>query len=112
MGRLVATEFLSLDGVSQAPGGPDEDRDGGFEHGVWHMAFMDEVAQKWVTDSISAADGFVLGRRAYQIFAAYWPTAPDEEHTIAEPLNSRPKYVVSSTLKPPLARQKSSAAST
>jgi dihydrofolate reductase len=100
--RLIINEFLSLDGVAHAPGGADEDRDGGFEHGGWHMPFMDDLAGRFVTAGIVEAGGFLLGRRTYQIFAAYWPTAPQEEAVIARPLNTMPKYVPSATLTEPL----------
>jgi dihydrofolate reductase len=93
--------------VAQAPGGVDEDRDGGFQHGGWHMAYMDEIAQEWVKKGFARAGGFLLGRRTYEIFASYWPGAPDEEAEVAGPLNELPKYVVSSTLTEPLAWQNS-----
>jgi dihydrofolate reductase len=108
MRRVIVNEFLSLDGVAQAPGGADEDTSGGFAHGGWHMRFMeDELAQNWVLASIVEAGGFLLGRRTFEIFAAYWPNAPEEEQVIAEPLNTKPKYVVSTTLSEPLAWQNS-----
>lgn len=107
MRKVIVNEFMSLDGVAQAPGGPDEDRSGGFEHGGWHMRFLDEPFRKWVTDLIAGADGFLLGRRTYEIFAAYWPTAPEDQQVIARPLNTLPKYVASRTLKEPLAWQNS-----
>jgi dihydrofolate reductase len=108
MRKVVVNEFMSLDGVAQAPGGADEDTSGSFAHGGWHMRYMeDEVAQKWVLGSIVEAGGFVLGRRTYEIFAAYWPNAPEEEHVIAEPLNGKPKYVASTTLTEPLDWQNS-----
>jgi dihydrofolate reductase len=103
MRKLIVNEFLSLDGVAQAPGGEDEDPTGGFAHGGWHMQYMqDERAQEWVLGSIVEAGAFLLGRRTYEIFAAYWPNAPDEEQVIAEPLNTKPKHVVSTTLTEPL----------
>jgi dihydrofolate reductase len=108
MPNVIVNEFLSLDGVAQAPGGPDEDPSGGFAHGGWHMQYMqDEVAQQWVLGSIVEAGAFLLGRRTYEIFAAYWPNAPDEEQVIAEPLNTKPKYVASTTLSNPLEWQSS-----
>jgi dihydrofolate reductase len=108
MRKVIVNEFLSLDGVAQAPGGTDEDPSGGFAHGGWHMQYMqDEVAQTWVLGSIVEAGGFLLGRRTYEIFAAYWPNAPAEEQVIAEPLNTRPKYVASTTLSDPLGWQNS-----
>jgi dihydrofolate reductase len=108
MRRLIVNEFMSLDGVAQAPGGADEDPSGGFAHGGWHMRYMqDEQAQRWALGSIVEAGGFLLGRRTYEIFAAYWPNAPEEEQVIAEPLNSKPKHVVSTTLTEPLDWQNS-----
>ena len=103
MGRIIVNEFISLDGVSQAPGGPEEDASGGFAHGGWHMRYMgDERAREYVLGSIIEAGAFLLGRRTYEIFAAYWPNAPQEEQVIAEPLNTKPKHVVSTTLDDPL----------
>jgi dihydrofolate reductase len=107
MRKLIANEFMSLDGVVQAPGAPDEDTSGGFEHGGWHMGYFDELSQKRVLESIVDAGGFVLGRRTYEIFAAYWPNAPEEEQVIAEPLNAKPKYIASRTLSEPLGWQNS-----
>jgi dihydrofolate reductase len=108
MRKVIVNEFMSLDGVAQAPGGADEDPSGGFAHGGWHMQYMeDELAQKWVLESIVEAGGFLLGRRTYEIFAAYWPNAPDQEQVIAEPLNNKPKHVASTTLTAPLEWQNS-----
>ena len=108
MRKVVVNEFMSLDGVVQAPGAEDEDTSGGFRHGGWHMRYFDDLSQKWVLDSILEAGGFLLGRRTFEIFAAYWPNAPEEEQVIAEPLNTRPKYVASTTLSEPLEWQNSS----
>jgi dihydrofolate reductase len=103
MRKVIANEFMSLDGVSQAPGAADEDRSGGFAHGGWHMRYMeDELARRWVLDSIFEAGAFLLGRRTYELVATYWPNAPEEEQVVAEPLNTKPKYVVSTTLQEPL----------
>jgi|SRR5436190_14262580 len=108
MRKVIVNEFLSLDGVAQAPGGADEDPSGGFAHGGWHMRYMeDEVAMRSVLEGIVEAGGFLLGRRTYEIFAAYWPNAPDEEQVVAEPLNAKPKHVVSRTLTEPLEWQNS-----
>lgn len=107
MRKVIVNEFMSLDGVVQAPGAPDEDTSGGFQHGGWHLGYFDELAQKWVLDSIVEAGGFLLGRRTWEIFAAYWPNAPEEEQVIAEPLNTKPKYVASRTLSDPLEWQNS-----
>jgi dihydrofolate reductase len=103
MRKVIVNEFLGLDGGAQAPGGAEEDTDGGFVNGGWHMQYMDdEPTQQWVMKSIAEAGGFLLGRRTYEIFAAFWPNAPEEEQVVAEPLNSKPKYVVSTTLTAPL----------
>src|SRR5215218_8987530 len=108
MRKVIANEFMSLDGVVQAPGGADEDTSGGFEHGGWHLRYFDELSQKWVLESIVEAGGFLLGRRTYEIFADYWPKAPEEEQVIAEPLNTKPKHVASKTLTGQLEWQNSS----
>ena len=101
-------EFLSLDGVAQAPGAADEDPTGGFDHGGWHMRYMeDEMAREWVLRGILDAGGYLLGRRTFEIFAGYWPNAPEEEQVIAEPLNTKPKHVASTTLTEPLGWQSS-----
>jgi dihydrofolate reductase len=102
MRKVVVNEFLSLDGVAQAPGGEDEDRSGGFAHGGWSMGYMDEPAMTSVLGSINEAGAFLLGRRTYEIFASYWPNAPEEEQVIAEPMNTKPKHVASKTLENPL----------
>jgi dihydrofolate reductase len=107
MRKVVVNEFMSLDAVVQAPGAADEDTSGGFEHGGWHLRYFDDTSQKWVVQSIVEAGGYLLGRRTYEIFAAYWPTAPEEEQVIAEPLNTKPKYVASTTLTEPLEWQNS-----
>ena len=97
MRRLVASTFASLDGIMQAPGGPEEDTTGGFSLGGWMFAYGDEVMDL----SASGFDGkdreLVLGRRTYEIFEAYWPYQPDD-HPIARTLNAARKYVASRTL--------------
>jgi dihydrofolate reductase len=107
MRKLIVNEFLSLDGVAQAPGAEDEDTSGGFAHGGWHLQYMDEPSGTWVTRAIEEAGGFLLGRRTYEILGAYWPTAPEEEQFIAKPLNEKPKYVASNTASEPLDWQNS-----
>ncbi len=107
MRKVIVNEFMSLDGVVQAPGGADEDPSGGFEHGGWHLGYFDDLSQKWVLESIVEAGDFLLGRRTWEIFAAYWPNAPEEEQVIAEPLNTKLKYVASTTLSDPLEWQNS-----
>lgn len=104
MRKLIVNEFMSMDGVAQAPGGQEEDPSGGFAHGGWHMRYMqDERAQAWVMKYIAEIGALVLGRRTYEIFAGYWPNASEDEALIAEPLNRVPKYVASTTLTEPLA---------
>jgi dihydrofolate reductase len=99
MPKIVVNAFLTLDGVMQAPGGPDEDRDGGFAHGGWQFPYADDVMGRLVTGGLEDADGFLLGRKTYEIFAGYWPKITDPENPIATALNSRPKYVVSRSLE-------------
>jgi dihydrofolate reductase len=108
MRKVIVDEFMTLDGVVQSPGYVDEDPSGGFKHGGWHMPHLDERAMKWISDGITSAGGFLLGRRTYEIFAAFWPNAGKEQEALARPLNTRPKYVASRTLKAPLAWQNSS----
>jgi len=102
MRKLIVSTFVSLDGIMQAPGGPEEDPTGGFKHGGWHQRYFDELSQQQAVKDIVEAGAFLLGRRTYQIFASYWPTAPEAERVIAGPLNTKPKYVASATLTEPL----------
>jgi len=98
MKKLVVGEFLTLDGVMQAPGSPQEDTEGGFKYGGWQMPYHDAEGGKIMGEMIAAADALLLGRATYQIFAAYWPNAP-KDNPIGDKLNSMPKYVVSTTLE-------------
>jgi dihydrofolate reductase len=107
MRKVIADEFMTLDGVIQAPGQPGEDKSGGFQHGGWHVGYFDDIAQRWVVDGVVNAGGFLLGRRTYEIFAAHWPNASQEEQVLAVPLSTKPKYVASRTLTEPLAWQNS-----
>jgi dihydrofolate reductase len=107
MRKVIVTEWMSLDGVVQAPGAPDEDTTGGFKHGGWHLRYFDDMSRKWVLDNLNEAGGFLFGRRTYEGFASHWPNASEEEQVIAKPLNTKPKYVASSTLAQPLAWQNS-----
>jgi dihydrofolate reductase len=95
--RIVVSEFVSLDGVVQAPGGPDEDRDGGFEHGGWsHPYFDEEVMGSAFDEGLSQAEALLFGRRTWQTMAAAWPERAGDP--FADRMNSLPKYVVTSTL--------------
>jgi dihydrofolate reductase len=107
MRKLIVNEWMTLDGVAQAPGAADEDTTGGFEHGGWHLRYFDDLSQKWTVENIAEAGGFLLGRRTYEILGGYWPNASEEEQVIAQPLNTKPKYVVSTTLAEPLEWQNS-----
>lgn len=106
MRKLIVSEWITLDGVVQAPITPAEDPDGGFAYGGWHLPHAgDAAAQRWTLDAITRAGAYLFGRRTYENFAAFWPHAPESERAAAEPLNTRPKYVASTTLREPLAWQ-------
>jgi dihydrofolate reductase len=94
MRELVVNTFLTLDGVMQAPGGPEEDPSGGFEHGGWSFGYWDEQMQTVMGESMSKPFDLVLGRKTYEIFAAHWPYA---DEPAAEPLNKATKHVASKT---------------
>jgi dihydrofolate reductase len=102
MRRLIATEWMTLDGVVQAPSYPDEDVTGGFRHGGWHARYFDDASLGRVVESVTSAGAYLFGRGTYEVFAAHWPNASEEEQALAEPLNTRPKFVVSHTLREPL----------
>jgi dihydrofolate reductase len=95
--RVVVVEYVSVDGVVQAPGHSGEDSEGGFDHGGWTGPFMDDH-RRYISEEFQTAGAFLLGRVTYQNFAEYWPTVTDEEDEIARALNSLPKYVASTTL--------------
>jgi dihydrofolate reductase len=97
MRKLVVGTFLTVDGVMQAPGGPDEDREGGFEHGGWSVNYWDDVMGQIITESTLQGDALLLGRKTYEIFAAHWPKVEGDD-PIAAKLNNMPKYVASRTL--------------
>ena len=93
MRKLIVSTFLTLDGVMQAPGGPGEDDDAGFAHGGWSVNYWDELMGQVMGEAMSTPFDLVLGRRTYDIFAAHWPRATEEDG--AKPLNDATKYVAS-----------------
>jgi dihydrofolate reductase len=96
MRQLIIGSFITLDGVMQAPGGPEEDQEGGFEHGGWSFGYWDEQMQNVMGEWMSQPFDLVLGRKTYEIFAAYWPNTDEPP---AEQLNKATKYVASTTLE-------------
>lgn len=97
MGKIVAAEFVTLDGVYQAPGGPDEDRDGGFANGGWVVPFISDQFGQYALETVLGADAFLFGRKTYEIFASSWPLTPEDDPVGAK-FNGSPKYVASGTL--------------
>ena len=98
MRKLVASTFVSLDGVMQAPGGPEEDPTGGFTLGGWSFAYWDEIMARSMTGFDGKDRELVLGRKTYEIFEAHWPYQPADDPT-AQSLNAAKKHVASRTLK-------------
>ena len=96
MRKLITNTFLTLDGVMQAPGGPEEDPSGGFEHGGWSVNYWDGVMEEVVGESVSSPFELVLGRRTYEIMAAHWPHADDPG---ADIFNDATKHVATTTLE-------------
>src|SRR5262245_3989039 len=101
MRKVSVVEFLTLDGVMQGPGSPDEDREGGFDRGGWHVEFVDEHQMASAAEAIGQTDAYLFGRKTYEIMAAHWPKQPDSD-PFAKTLNQTKKYVVSTTLREPL----------
>jgi dihydrofolate reductase len=102
--KLTITTNVSVDGVMQGLGGPDEDRRGGFERGGWQRPpgpLFDDEAATFLAEVYQRADAFLFGRRTYEIFAGYWGVMADSGNPIAAALNARPKYVASTTLTDP-----------
>jgi dihydrofolate reductase len=92
--RLTVIEYVSVDGVVQAPGHAEEDRDGGFEHGGWTGPFMGDRG-RYMREALNAMGALLLGRRTYEIWAGYWPTVADPADDIARMRNTVPKYAAS-----------------
>jgi dihydrofolate reductase len=97
--KLIATEMVSLDGVFQGPGGPDEDRSGGFERGGWTASHADEEMGPFLISLFERADALLLGRKTWEIWLPYWPNHDD--NPFGHLINVLPKYVPSTTLKDP-----------
>jgi dihydrofolate reductase len=100
MSKIVVIENLTLDGVMQAPGRPDEDPRGGFRHGGWALPYSDAVLGSFMAERMATTRALVLGRRTYEDFAGFWPKQTDNPYT--EVLDNTTKYVASSTLAEPL----------
>jgi dihydrofolate reductase len=101
MRKLIATTMVSLDGILQAPGGPDEDPTGGFAFGGWSFAFWDDAPDRDMRGLDGKDRELVLGRKTYEIFEAYWPYQA-VDNALAQTLNAAKKHVASRTLKKPL----------
>lgn len=96
MRKIVVLTFISLDGVMQAPGGPDEDTESGFKYGGWTVPYWDDFSNKIMGEQMGVQFDLLLGRKTYDIFAGYWPKQ-DPEGRVASPFNKATKYVVSNS---------------
>lgn len=96
MRKIIVLSFITIDGVMQAPGGPDEDTSGGFKYGGWTVPFFDDYSGKMMTEQMSHPYDLLLGSKTYDIFAGYWPN--NNEGNIGEGINKATKYVASTTL--------------
>ena len=99
MRKLIVLSFITLDGVMQAPGGPEEDPTGGFKYGGWVAGYFDDFLGKVMDKQMSKPFDLLLGRKTYEIFAAHWPYVKTNEDPIAAAINHAKKYVASKTLK-------------
>lgn len=98
MRKLIVISFLTLDGVMQAPGGKDEDPEGGFQYGGWQVPFFGDD-DNTVPEEVGKAGALLLGRKTYDIFASYWPTTGQDIEWFGPFMNNIPKYVASKTLR-------------
>jgi dihydrofolate reductase len=99
MRKLIVLSFITLDNVMQAPGGPEEDPTGGFKHGGWLFGYFDEFLLNVMIKQTSKPFDLLLGRKTYEIFAAYWPYVNADQDPFAAKLNSAKKYVASKTIR-------------
>jgi dihydrofolate reductase len=99
MRKLIVIEFVTLDGVMQGLGSPDEDREGGFEHGGWAAPYGDEIQQAAAVEGMQSTSAYLFGRRTYDKMLDFWPQQPDS-NPMAAHLNATPKYVATRTLVP------------
>jgi len=99
MRKIIASEFITLDGVIQAPGGPEEDEESKFTEGGWSFGYWDDVIGEAMAKETSSPFETLLGRKTYEIFAAHWPNVDPEEDPGADIYNKAKKYVISQTLK-------------
>ena len=100
MRQLVAVEFVTLDGVMQSLGSPDEDREGGFEHGGWAGPYMDDTQMAASAEGLAETTAYLFGRKTFEHMEAFWPHQPDD-NPMAASLNAMPKYIASRTLSEP-----------